>query len=152
DSCLLSVAVGGLEHEAPKGKTHQDCQEEMINLAKDLAAGIQKLVNGLKVPSDVPVGANGLATAVEKLTESAKNAAVTTSNQKTQSDLLRLVKDTSGSMLNLVSFSRVATATPSDTKKQQDVMTSSQGASAAISRMVTSLKSGVIAFRDLDDA
>jgi len=152
DSTLLQVAVGNLNHQAPPGKSHQDCQEDIINAARELTTTIQQVVNARNNPAALAAAAELAGTGVPRFAVQVKNAVATTTNQKRQIEMLKTAKELVASMHALVASAKGVAANQNDPKKMQDVVVSSQGASAAIQQMVAFLKNQVVSYRDLDDA
>jgi hypothetical protein len=95
DSAAIKIAVGGLDASIANGKTHQQAQEELVQLSRSIANNIDSIVDGA-IKEGVNADLAGIIGRVEHnipmLVSASKIAAVTTSDNQSQKDLLSLTK------------------------------------------------------------
>ncbi len=144
DAALLSVTVGGLE--VRKDKDHQQAKEELIQDSLGLSASIAKLVNSALNKNSKEIGETVLETSekVNAVVNQCSLAAATTSEVKSQKQLLELAKIVSESVLDLLNVIKSG--------EQIQMADKAKESSDAIKNLVSTLKLGVVGARDCDEA
>eukprot|EP01117_Protostelium_nocturnum_P014479 TRINITY_DN550_c0_g1_i1.p1 TRINITY_DN550_c0_g1~~TRINITY_DN550_c0_g1_i1.p1 ORF type:complete len:2591 (+),score=755.90 TRINITY_DN550_c0_g1_i1:291-8063(+) len=145
DSAAISATVGLLENLAPKGKTTQSIEEEIVEQSRDLANGIRDLVVSQKEsPASLVKAARDMSELISNLASSSKMAASTVHDPAKQQEGLGLAKGVAESVYQLM-----VSCKGSD---PNEIVSSAKLASASISKLLGTMKGGVIASRDCDDA
>jgi hypothetical protein len=144
DASLLSAAVGGLDIVADKD--HQQTKEQLITDSVSLSGSITKLVNSALNRNTAEVGENAADTAntISALVYSASMAASTTSDIRSQKQLLELAKIVSESVMGLLGVIKSG--------EQVQIADKARESSDAIKNLVSTLKLGVVGARDCDEA
>ena len=144
DASLLSAAVGGLDIVAEKD--HQQTKEQLITDSVSLSGSITKLVNSALNRNTAEIGetASDTASTIAALVHSASLAASTTSDIKSQKQLLELAKIVSESVMGLLGVIKSG--------EQVQIADKARESSDAIKNLVSTLKLGVVGARDCDEA
>jgi talin len=152
DTASIGVAVGSFE-PLETDKSHQSCQENLVELAKLLAAGVSTTVNGSRMRSSAALGRAALAVGehVDAVVADTLAACSTTTDQTVRSSLLKVSKGVCDALLGLLETSRAAVSTGAKDDQRMVAMRAKES-TAAISRLISELKSGVVLLRDIDDA
>ncbi|GAM22111.1 hypothetical protein SAMD00019534_052860 [Acytostelium subglobosum LB1] len=144
DSASLNAAIGLLENTAPAGKTAGKCQEELVEISRQLASSMKVF---LAAPKDAPqnLGKSAKETAhiLPKIVKVSKELASLTTNTEIKQTQLQLSKKLADSMLELMIAAKGGDV--SDSKQAYN-------ASQAIADILTSVKGGVMQSRDCDEA
>ena len=144
EASLLSATIGGLDliHD----KDHQQCKEQLMTDSIGLSNVITKLVNSTLNRNTAEVGeaATESAVKINTLLQAATIAASTTSDIRSQKQLLELAKIVSESVLGLL--------TAIKSGEQSQVNDKARESSDAIKNIVSTLKLGVVGVRDCDEA
>lgn len=152
DSISISVTVGNFEKVNTK-KTHQECQENLVDLAKEMASNLSEVINSSRIESGEELGKAGkklAETVFPRLVEGIKLTISTTTDQEVQNKMLSLSKDLIDSFLSLMYSSRTA-ALNSTPENHKEVAAKFKKSTETLGALVSNLKSGVILLRDLDE-
>ncbi|EFA78109.1 talinB [Heterostelium album PN500] len=144
DSASLNAAIGLLENTAPAGKTATACQEELVEVSRELATAMKTFLAAPKVdPSNLGKAAKDTANILPKIVNISKQLASLTTNPDIKQTQLQLSKKLADNMLELMIHA-----------KSGDVSDSKQAynASQAIADILTSVKGGVMQSRDCDES
>jgi talin len=151
DAMSISLVVGF--EASPTEVTHQQCQEELVKLTREYAQILSAAVNASRTEaySDVGKLSKELAKLTVSLVESVRSAVQTTSDQNSQTSILSDSKGLAEALLNLIGSLKDASANPSQ-KTHENVTSVAKIVTDKLGMLVTSLKSGVLLLRDLDEA
>ncbi|GAM16912.1 hypothetical protein SAMD00019534_000870 [Acytostelium subglobosum LB1] len=144
DSASLNAAIGLLENTAPAGKTAQSCQEDLVEVSRELATAMKVFLAAPKEnPANLGQSAKNTANLLPKIVNISKQLASLTTNPEIKQTQLQLSKKLADNMLELMIAA-----------KGGDVSDSKQAfnASQAIADILTSVKGGVMQSRDCDEA
>eukprot|EP01133_Synstelium_polycarpum_P004292 gene4292-5011_t len=144
DSASLNAAIGLLENTAPAGKTAQACQEELVEVSRELATAMKIFLAAPKNdPQNLGKSAKDTANILPKIVNISKQLASLTTNPDIKQTQLQLSKKLADNMLELMISA-----------KSGDVSDSKQAfnASQAIADILTSVKGGVMQSRDCDES
>ncbi|KAF2072336.1 hypothetical protein CYY_006349 [Polysphondylium violaceum] len=144
DSATLNAAIGLLENTAPQGKTAQACQEELVDISRELATAMKVFLAAPKNdPSNLGKSAKDTANILPKIVNISKQLASLTTNPDIKQTQLILSKKLADNMLELMISA-----------KSGDVSESKQAfnASQSIADILTSVKGGVMQSRDCDES
>ncbi|EGG16302.1 talinB [Cavenderia fasciculata] len=144
DSASLNAAIGLLENTAPPGKTAQGCQEDLVEVSRELATAMKVFLAAPKQdPQNLGKSAKDTAHILPKIVSISKQLASLTTNPDIKQTQLQLSKKLADNMLELMIAA-----------KSGDVSDSKQAfnASQAIADILTSVKGGVMQSRDCDEA
>ncbi|EGC38365.1 actin binding protein [Dictyostelium purpureum] len=144
DSATLAAAIGLLENTAPAGKTAQACQEELVEISRELASSMKTFLAAPKAdPSNLGKSAKDTANILPKIVNISKQLASLTTNPEIKQTQLLLSKKLADNMLELMISA-----------KSGDVCDSKQAfnASQSIADILTSVRGGVMQSRDCDES
>ncbi|KAM9956083.1 hypothetical protein ACTFIW_005939 [Dictyostelium discoideum] len=144
DSATLNAAIGLLENTAPVGKTAQVCQEELVDISRELATSMKTFLAAPKQdPNNLGQSAKDTANILPKIVNISKQLASLTTNPDIKQTQLLLSKKLADNMLELMISA-----------KSGDVSDSKQAfnASQSIADILTSVKGGVMQSRDCDES
>eukprot|EP01132_Coremiostelium_polycephalum_P006635 gene6635-8208_t len=144
DSASLNAAIGLLENTAPPGKTAQACQEELVDISRELATAMKVFLAAPKNdPSNLGKSAKETANILPKIVDISKQLASLTTNPEIKQTQLLLSKKLADNMLELM-----ISAKSGDVSDSQQAYNASQ----SIADILTSVKGGVMQSRDCDEA
>jgi talin len=145
DSATIAATFGQLESSS--GRTHQECQKELVAVSKSLSVDVASLAAGdLSKLAALSVQAG---TDVTNFADIIQNAAATTSNRDVQADLLSNSKHLCEALLGLLNANRALAA---GTGSAAEVKERAMATNKAIASLASSLKTGVVSLRELDEA
>jgi hypothetical protein len=152
ESAGIKLAVGGLDPSLAAGKTHQQAQEELIQVTKQLANNIDNVVNSVTKDGggDMAAGINGIDKNIPLFVKASKAAALTTNDTQSQQNLLSLSKQLVENALNFIkACGEMNSANP---QSEQRVVATAKEASQAIGKLVGALKANTLLSKELDSA
>lgn len=93
ESAGIKIAVGGLDPSLAAGKTFSQAQEELIQVAKQLANNVDRVLASVtKDEGDLVSGIRAIEKNTPLLVKASKAAALTTGDAQSQQNLLNLSK------------------------------------------------------------
>jgi len=150
----MSAAVGCYTHPAPqnRGRSVQECQEAVVDNAKDLAATTTKMVEAsFKNPTQIGPNVLQISDAVARLRDATKDVAATTTDPQTQQSRLNMTKNLSDDALALVKAVKVYSVNPNP-QAQQTMVDKAKAMRDAIAAIVAAFKRDVVGLRLCDEA
>eukprot|EP01119_Soliformovum_irregulare_P011517 TRINITY_DN2899_c0_g1_i3.p1 TRINITY_DN2899_c0_g1~~TRINITY_DN2899_c0_g1_i3.p1 ORF type:complete len:2521 (-),score=930.00 TRINITY_DN2899_c0_g1_i3:18-7580(-) len=143
DTASFNASVGLLEASS-SSKTTQQLEEDLVNISKDLATSIVDLVRAKESPSTIGLAAKKTTDPVTKMTDISKQLASVTANPEKQQLYLSSVKSIAEAALSLMEACK--------TGDSDNIGVNAKTTSQAIAKLISSLKGGVLALRDCDEA
>ena len=143
DQATISATVGLLDNSA-NGKSSQQLEEELIEQSRSLASAIKSIISAQDSPINLAKAARATASMVPDLANTAIALASISNDSEAQQNGLNSVKAIADSTLMLISACKENDA--------GEIAVQSKEASRAIAVLLGSLKGGVLAQRECDEA